>query len=158
MMVRVVSDDAAVMITLTVRQLNPDAFIVAAVRQEENVPLMRQSGANSVITSSEAVGRLLGLSTDATRVVDDLTQMGYEGLDTRRDPATVPGLVVHRGDAAEGALPLGGVGGRSRRGGGQRAGRHVHAAVDRADLPAARRHGRDRGRHRRRCCSWPWWR
>ena len=56
-------DDSNVLATLTVRQLNPDAWIVAAVREQENVPLMKQSGANSVITSSDAVGRLLGLSS-----------------------------------------------------------------------------------------------
>ena len=56
-------DDSNVMVTLTARQLNPDAWITVAVREQDNGPLMRQSGANSVITSSDAVGRLLGLST-----------------------------------------------------------------------------------------------
>ena len=56
-------DDTNVLATLTVRQLNPKAWIVAAVREQENVPLMQQSGADSVITSSDAVGRLLGLSS-----------------------------------------------------------------------------------------------
>ncbi len=56
-------DDSNVLATLTVRQLNPEVWIVAAVREQENVALMRQSGANSVITSSDAVGRLLGLSS-----------------------------------------------------------------------------------------------
>ena len=55
-------DDSNVLATLTVRQLNPDAWIVAAAREQENVSLMKQSGANSVITSSDAVGRLLGLA------------------------------------------------------------------------------------------------
>jgi voltage-gated potassium channel len=55
-------DDTNVLATLTVRQLNPDAFIVTAVREQENGPLVRQSGADSVITSADAVGRLLGLS------------------------------------------------------------------------------------------------
>ena len=50
-------DDSNVLATLTVRQLNPDAWIVAAAREQENVALMKQSGANSVITSSDAVGR-----------------------------------------------------------------------------------------------------
>ena len=54
-------DDSNVLATLTVRQLNPDAYIVAAVREQDNVPLVRQCGADSVITSSDAVGRLLGL-------------------------------------------------------------------------------------------------
>ena len=71
------------LVTLTVRQLNPDAWIVAAVREHENVPLMRQSGANSVITSSDAVGRLLGLSSMSPTlgsVMEDLMTYG-EGLE-----------------------------------------------------------------------------
>jgi voltage-gated potassium channel len=76
-------DDAAVMITLTVRQLNPGVPITASVREEENASLLRQSGADSVITSSAAAGRLLGLSTDSPRlvaVVEDLLTAGH-GLD-----------------------------------------------------------------------------
>ncbi|WP_397215051.1 potassium channel family protein [Nocardioides sp. BE266] len=76
-------DDSNVLVTLTVRQLNPDAWIVAAVREQENVPLMRQSGANSVITSSDAVGRLLGLSSMSPMlgsVMEDLMTYG-EGLE-----------------------------------------------------------------------------
>lgn len=68
-------DDAAVLITLTARQLAPDARIVAAVREEENAPLLEQSGADVVITSSETSGRLLGISSRNPRVgalVDDL--------------------------------------------------------------------------------------
>ncbi|MGW9475599.1 hypothetical protein ACWGVM_26590, partial [Streptomyces albidoflavus] len=33
--------------------------VVAAVREEENAPLLRQSGADAVITSASAAGRLL---------------------------------------------------------------------------------------------------
>jgi voltage-gated potassium channel len=76
-------DDSNVLATLTVRQLNPDAYIVAAVREQENAPLMRQSGANSVITSSDAVGRLLGLSSLSPTlglVMEDLLTYG-EGLE-----------------------------------------------------------------------------
>ena len=76
-------DDSNVLATLTVRQLNPDAWIVTAVREQENVPLMRQSGADSVITSSDAVGRLLGLSTLSPMlgsVLEDLLTYG-EGLE-----------------------------------------------------------------------------
>jgi voltage-gated potassium channel len=77
------SDASNVLATLTVRQLNPDAWIVAAVREGENVPLMKQSGANSVITSSDAVGRLLGLSSMSPMlgsVMEDLLTYG-EGLE-----------------------------------------------------------------------------
>ena len=76
-------DDSNVLATLTVRQINPDAFIVSAVREGENVPLMKQSGANSVITSSDAVGRLLGLSSLSPTlgsVMEDLLTYG-EGLE-----------------------------------------------------------------------------
>jgi voltage-gated potassium channel len=76
-------DDSNVLATLTVRQLNPDAWIVSAVREQENAPLMRQSGANSVITSSDAVGRLLGLSSLSPTlgsVMEDLLTYG-EGLE-----------------------------------------------------------------------------
>jgi len=76
-------DDTTVLATLTVRQLNPEAYIVAAVRESANVPLVRQSGADSVITSSDAVGRLLGLSSKSPMlgaVLEDLLTYG-DGLE-----------------------------------------------------------------------------
>ncbi len=76
-------DDSNVLAALTVRQLNPDVWIVASVSEQENAPLMRQSGADSVITSSDAVGRLLGLSTLSPTlgsVMEDLLTKG-EGLE-----------------------------------------------------------------------------
>jgi voltage-gated potassium channel len=76
-------DDSNVLTTLTARQLNPDAYIVSAAREQENAPLMRQSGADSVITSSDAVGRLLGLSSLSPTlgtVMEDLMTHG-EGLE-----------------------------------------------------------------------------
>lgn len=72
-------DDTAVLITLTVREFNPTAHIVAAVRVKENLHLLRQSGADAVIDSSAAVGRLLGLATEtpsALDVIDDLLDVG----------------------------------------------------------------------------------
>ena len=76
-------DDAAVLITLTAREHNASATIVAAVREEENAHLLRQSGADSVITSSAAAGRMLGLATldpAAVQVLEDLLSAGA-GLD-----------------------------------------------------------------------------
>jgi voltage-gated potassium channel len=76
-------DDSAILTMLTVRQLNPGANVVASVREEANAPLMRQSGASAVITSSEAVGRLLGLSAISPNlgtVMEDLLS-SREGLD-----------------------------------------------------------------------------
>jgi voltage-gated potassium channel len=68
-------DDSAILVTLTVRQLNPSAHIVVAVREQDNASLLRQSGANAVITSSEAVGRVVGLSTISPNlgsIIEDL--------------------------------------------------------------------------------------
>ncbi|MEO8092177.1 MAG: NAD-binding protein [bacterium] len=76
-------DDAAVLVTLTARELAPRATIVAAVREEENLHLLHQSGADSVITSSEAAGRLLGIATETpetVEVLEDLLSFGT-GLD-----------------------------------------------------------------------------
>ncbi len=72
-------DDSAVLTTLTVRQLNEEAKVIVSVRETDNVPLVRQSGADAVITSSEAVGRLLGLSTVSPalgEVLEDLLTYG----------------------------------------------------------------------------------
>ena len=83
-------DDTAVLVTLTARQLNSRLKIVAAVREEENVPLLRQSGADSVITSASAAGRLLGLSVlspHASSVMEDLIQQG-SGLSLSERPVT----------------------------------------------------------------------
>lgn len=83
-------DDTSVLVTLTARQLNPRVKIVAAVREEENAPLLRQSGADAVITSASAAGRLLGLamlSPNASTVMEDLIQQGT-GLDLRERPVT----------------------------------------------------------------------
>ncbi|WP_337191727.1 potassium channel family protein [Nocardioides flavescens] len=76
-------DDSNVLAILTVRQLNPDVYIVSSAREHENAPLMKQSGANSVITSSDAVGRLLGVSSISPTlgsVMEDLLSYG-EGLE-----------------------------------------------------------------------------
>ena len=81
-------DDTAVLVTLTARQLNRGAKIVAAVREEENAPLLQQSGADAVITSASAAGRLLGLSVlspAAGMVMEDLIQQG-SGLDIIERP------------------------------------------------------------------------
>ena len=81
--VAVPRDDAAVLVTLTVRRHNPKAYVVAAVREAENAPLLRDGGANGVVVSSEAAGRLLGvaaasLSTGA--IFEDLLVPG-QGLE-----------------------------------------------------------------------------
>ncbi len=63
-------DDTAVLVTLTAREIAPNAKIVAAVRESENVHVLRQSGADSVVVSSETAGRLLGAATTTPTVVE----------------------------------------------------------------------------------------
>ena len=68
-------DDTAVLITLSVREIAPSATIVASVRESDNSHLLRQSGADSVVVSSETVGRLMGLATvtpSVTEMMEDL--------------------------------------------------------------------------------------
>ena len=68
-------DDTAVLVTLTARELAPKAKIVAAVRETENRRLLQQSGADSVVVSSETAGRLLGIATSAPSVVEVMADL-----------------------------------------------------------------------------------
>lgn len=83
-------DDTAILATLTVRQINRGAHVVCAVRDGLNLPLIRQSGADSVVTSSDAVGRLMGLSAISPQlgeVFEDLLAFG-EGLEVTQRMVT----------------------------------------------------------------------
>lgn len=83
-------DDTTILSALTVRQLNRAAHVVAAVRDAENVPLVRQSGADAVVTSSDSVGRLVGLSSISPHlgiVIEDLLSSG-EGLEVAQRMVT----------------------------------------------------------------------
>jgi voltage-gated potassium channel len=63
-------DDTAVLVALTAREIAPKAKIVAAIQEAENQHLMQQSGADSVVVSSETAGRLLGIATTTPNVVE----------------------------------------------------------------------------------------
>ncbi|GGS87184.1 potassium channel family protein [Streptomyces chromofuscus] len=83
-------DETATLITLTARQLNRHATIVVAVREDENVPLLKQSGADTVVTSSSSAGRLLGKFTASpavARTLEDLMTLG-SGMDLIERPVT----------------------------------------------------------------------
>ncbi|MGA8544426.1 MAG: potassium channel family protein [Mycobacterium sp.] len=62
-------DDTAVLVTLTAREIAPNVKIVASIREAENQHLLKQSGADSVVVSSETAGRLLGVATTTPSVV-----------------------------------------------------------------------------------------
>ncbi|PQP52516.1 potassium channel family protein, partial [Mycolicibacterium austroafricanum] len=63
-------DDTAVLVTLTARELAPNAKIIAAVREAENQHLLEQSGADSTVVTSETAGRLLGIAVQTPSVVE----------------------------------------------------------------------------------------
>lgn len=68
-------DDVTVLVTLTARQLNPTAHITVAARENANAQLLRQSGADSVIMTSESAGRIMAvtlLSPTAGSILEDL--------------------------------------------------------------------------------------
>lgn len=102
---------SAVLTTLTVRRLTRRAVIVASVREAENAALLRESGASSVVTSSDTAGQLLGVATispKVSQVVQDLLSYGdglellerpAEAQDVDKDPGAVkePVLAVIRG-------------------------------------------------------------
>jgi voltage-gated potassium channel len=102
-------DDTAVLVTLTARELAPRAQIVAAVREAENVHLLRQSGARSVVVSSETAGRLLGMATITPSVVemveDLLTPEGGLSIAERDvEPSEVGGSPRHLSDIVLGVV------------------------------------------------------
>jgi len=83
-------DDTAILATLALRRCNPGATVVATAREVEHADLLRQSGADSVVVTSETSGRLLGLAADnpaAVEVVEDLVSFGT-GLDLHDRPVT----------------------------------------------------------------------
>ena len=91
------SDDDSVVTVLRVKELNPDAKVVAACREQKNEELLTASGADEVIVSSSSAGRILGMASqvpEAARVVNDLLTFG-DGLDINER------VVVAAGEALE---------------------------------------------------------
>jgi len=102
-------DPTAVLVTLTARELAPQATIIASVREAENQHLLLQSGANSVVVSSETAGRLLGLATSKPTVVemiDDLLtpDAGFAIAEREVEPKEVGASPKHLGDIVLGVV------------------------------------------------------
>lgn len=73
------NDEACVLICLTIRELAPKVKIRAAAREDENVKLIRRSGADTVIAPSVSGGRLLASATSSpwsTDVMEELFEHG----------------------------------------------------------------------------------
>ena len=73
------------LVTLAVRKLAPNAKLVAAAREQASANVLKQSGADQVITTAEAAGRLLGMQLVhplAGALMEDLLDPS-EGLEVR---------------------------------------------------------------------------
>ena len=83
-------DDTTVLVTLTVRRLNPSANIVCTVREAANTDILRQSGADSIIPTAESAGNLMALtliSPEAGALMEDLLE-SRRGLEVVQRPIT----------------------------------------------------------------------
>ncbi|MET8649587.1 MULTISPECIES: potassium channel family protein [Nocardia] len=102
-------DDTAVLVTLTARELNKAAKIVVAIREAENTHLLRQSGADSVVVSSETAGRLLGIATTTPTVVEIMEDLltpeqGFAVAERDVEPSEIGGSPRHLSDIVLGVV------------------------------------------------------
>jgi len=63
-------DDTSILIVLTARRLAPTTPISVVIRSEDNEPLARQAGANTVINPASFAGLLLAGSTHGAHIAD----------------------------------------------------------------------------------------
>lgn len=80
------TDETAVLICLTAKHLNASVRVVAAAKEAENVPLLYRSGADVVVASAVASGRMLAMATRqrfAPRLIEDIITFGC-GMDLAR--------------------------------------------------------------------------
>jgi len=99
-------DDTNVLIGLSAKNLNPGITIISRVNEIENKKLLRQSGADHIITPSITGGRLMVLAIKnklSAKLLDDLLTSRY-GVDVNerevtmeeigKKPKYIPGIVV----------------------------------------------------------------
>ncbi len=105
-------DDTAIMVTLRVSAMAPEATIVAAARESSSADLLRHSGADRVITHAESAGNLMGLSLLSGHVgemVEDIMDSG-RGLEvvereiTRAELGRAPADIQSEGELVLGVI------------------------------------------------------
>ena len=101
-------DDTAALITLTVRDLNPKAQVIAMCHENENVKLLERGGAHHIVNPAFAGGTLMAAATRRAHLVDTMEDIlsvgGSLHLDERpaaadevgKSPRELPGLAVIR--------------------------------------------------------------
>ena len=84
-------DDTNVLIGLSAKNLNPNITVISRANEIENKKLLRQSGADQIITPSITGGRLMVLAIKnklSTNLLDDLLTSRY-GVDVNEREVTV---------------------------------------------------------------------
>jgi voltage-gated potassium channel len=102
-------DDTATLVTLTAREVAPKAKIVASIREAENQHLLKQSGADSVVVSSETAGRLLGVAITTPSVVEMIDDLltpahGFAIAEREVEPTELGGSPRHLSDIVLGVV------------------------------------------------------
>lgn len=72
-------DDTAILAVLTVRQLNPRVKIIAAVKEAENLKIVKQGGADVIVSPSQVGGFLIADAIDRRFTVDYLYDLMTAG-------------------------------------------------------------------------------
>lgn len=72
-------DDANILIVLTIRQLNPAVKIIASVRELENLKIVKQGGADVIVSPSKAGGYLLANAISHPNTVEYLYDLMTAG-------------------------------------------------------------------------------
>ncbi|MDB5689557.1 MAG: potassium transporter TrkA [Sphingomonas bacterium] len=72
-------DDTSILIVLTARSLAPDVPISVVIRSEDNEPLARQAGADTVINPASFAGLLLAGSIHGRHIADYIADLANSG-------------------------------------------------------------------------------
>jgi voltage-gated potassium channel len=68
-------DDTSALILLTARHLNPALRVIVSAKEEENIKLFRQGGANSIVAPSTFGGYALAAAVDQSHMVQYLEDL-----------------------------------------------------------------------------------
>ncbi|TKS59509.1 MAG: hypothetical protein EWM72_02077 [Nitrospira sp.] len=72
-------DDTSALILLTARHLNPSIRIIVSAKEEENIKLFRQGGANSIVAPATFGGYALAAAVDQSHMVQYLEDLLTSG-------------------------------------------------------------------------------
>ena len=100
-------DDTSVLIVLTVRNLGHEVRIIAAVAEEENVKLLRQSGADATVSPAKLGGYILADAVYSGRAAECLCDLMSEAGRLRMiERAPAPEEIGRRSREVKGELVL----------------------------------------------------